>query len=538
MERATWRDQDAQHDALNTRHIQQIGGFMAVAYHSTRSSDHNVLAKQAILQGIAPDGGLYIQDSIGEKPLDLAKVCAQGFKATAYDVLSTLLDDYSDEELNRCIEGAYGSQWDTEAITPVSAIGDDWLLELFHGPTSAFKDVALQMLPRLMSVAREDAKAAGAAGAAGVAGAAGKNIMIVTATSGDTGKAALEGFKDVPGMGITVFYPEGKVSDIQRLQMVTQKGSNVAVCAVKGNFDDAQNAAKAIFANKDLAQELAGKGTVLSSANSINIGRLAPQVTYYFDAYAQLVAKGAISQGQKVTFCVPTGNFGDVLAGYFAKEMGLPVDRLIVASNSNKVLTDFLETGIYDRRRAFEKTISPSMDILVSSNLERLLYLASGKDTELVSYLMNQLVTEGVYTVPTQVMDTIRETFDAGFATDDQTRETIRSTWENCRVLIDPHTAVAKHVLDRVSRQADDVRVCLSTASPYKFSSDVLAALGHTTAGLDDFTCMHTLAEITGTNPPIQLSSLNDNVIIHTDVREKEQLASYVSEACGRIFAC
>lgn len=514
---------------------------MAVAYHSTRSSDHTVLAKQAILQGIAPDGGLYIQDSIGEKPLDLAKVCSQGFKATAFDVLSALLDDYSAEELTRCIEGAYGSQWDTQAITPVSAIGEDWLLELFHGPTSAFKDVALQMLPRLMSVAREDADVAGAVDAedtAGVAATAGKSIMIVTATSGDTGKAALEGFKDVSGMGITVFYPEGKVSDIQRLQMVTQKGSNVAVCAVKGNFDDAQNAAKAIFANKELAHELAGKGTVLSSANSINIGRLAPQVTYYFDAYAQLVAKGAIAQGQKVTFCVPTGNFGDVLAGYFAKEMGLPVERLIVASNSNKVLTDFLETGIYDRRRAFEKTISPSMDILVSSNLERLLYLASGKDTELVSYLMNQLVTKGIYTVPAQVMDTIRETFDAGFATDAQTRETIHSTWENCRVLIDPHTAVAKHVLDSVSRQAGNVRVCLSTASPYKFSSDVLAALGRSTAGLDDFACMHTLAEITGTNPPIQLSSLNDNVIIHTDVREKEQLASYVSEACVRIFAC
>lgn len=514
---------------------------MAVAYHSTRSSDHTVLAKLAILQGIAPDGGLYIQDSIGEKPLDLAKVCSQGFKATAFDVLSALLDDYSAEELTRCIEGAYSSQWDTQAITPVSAIGEDWLLELFHGPTSAFKDVALQMLPRLMSVAREDADVASAVdaeGTAGVVATAGKSIMIVTATSGDTGKAALEGFKDVPGMGITVFYPEGKVSDIQRLQMVTQKGSNVAVCAVKGNFDDAQNAAKAIFANKELAHELAGKGTVLSSANSINIGRLAPQVTYYFDAYAQLVAKGAIAQGQKVTFCVPTGNFGDVLAGYFAKEMGLPVERLIVASNSNKVLTDFLETGIYDRRRAFEKTISPSMDILVSSNLERLLYLASGKDTELVSYLMNQLVTKGIYTVPAQVMDTIRETFDAGFATDAQTRETIHSTWENCRVLIDPHTAVAKHVLDSVSRQAGNVRVCLSTASPYKFSSDVLAALGRSTAGLDDFACMHTLAEITGTNPPIQLSSLNDNVIIHTDVREKEQLASYVSEACGRIFAC
>lgn len=510
-------------------HILKIGGFMAVAYHSTRSFDHTVSAKQAILRGIAPDGGLYIQDSIGEKPLDLVKVCSQDFKSTAYDVLSALLDDYSPEELNRCIEGAYGTQWDTKTITPVSAIGDDWLLELFHGPTSAFKDVALQMLPRLMSVARKDTNAIGTSN---------QNIMIVTATSGDTGKAALEGFKDVPGMGITVFYPEGKVSDIQHLQMVTQKGSNVAVCAVNGNFDDAQNAAKAIFANKKLAQELADKNTVLSSANSINIGRLAPQVTYYFDAYAQLVAKGTITQGQKITFCVPTGNFGDVLAGYFAKEMGLPVDRLIVASNSNKVLTDFLTTGTYDRRRVFEKTISPSMDILVSSNLERLLYLASGKDTELLSYLMNQLVTEGVYTVPAQVMDTIRETFDAGFATDDQTRETIRSTWEDCHVLIDPHTAVAKHVLDRVSRHTNDVRICLSTASPYKFSSDVLAALGFSTANLDDFACMHTLAEITGTNPPIQLSSLNDNDIIHTDVREKEQLASYVFEACERIFAC
>lgn len=510
-------------------HILKIGVFMAVAYHSTRSSDHTVSAKQAILQGIAPDGGLYIQDSIGKKPLDLVKVCSQDFKSTAYDVLSALLDDYSPEELNRCIEGAYGTQWDTKTITPVSAIGDDWLLELFHGPTSAFKDVALQMLPRLMSVAREDTNAVDTNG---------QNIMIVTATSGDTGKAALEGFKDIAGMGITVFYPEGKVSDIQRLQMVTQKGSNVAICAVNGNFDDAQNAAKAIFANKKLAQELASKNTVLSSANSINIGRLAPQVTYYFDAYAQLVAKGTITQGQKVTFCVPTGNFGDVLAGYFAKEMGLPVDRLIVASNSNKVLTDFLETGTYDRRRAFEKTISPSMDILVSSNLERLLYLASGKDTELVSYLMNQLITEGIYTVPAQVMDTICETFDAGFTTDDQTRETICSTWEDCHVLIDPHTAVAKHVLDRVSRQTNDVRVCLSTASPYKFSSNVLAALGYSTANPDDFACMHTLAEITGTNPPIQLSSLNDNVIIHTDVREKEQLASYVFEACGRIFAC
>ena len=280
-------------------------------YHSTRGKSENVTSKQAILRGIAPDGGLYVADWVGEHKLDLAKICAQGFQETARDVLGTLLPDFTEDEIASCVEAAYGAQWDTPACCPVTPLGDDWLLELYHGPTSAFKDVALQMLPQLMGVARRGAEGED------------KKIMIVTATSGDTGKAALEGFAGVDGCGVTVFYPEGKVSDIQHLQMATQKGDNVAVCAVRGNFDDCQTEVKRIFADHEMAERLAREGAVLSSANSINVGRLAPQVTYYFDAYAQLVRAGAVEQGDEVTFCVPTGNFGDVLAGYYAKRLGL-----------------------------------------------------------------------------------------------------------------------------------------------------------------------------------------------------------------------
>ncbi len=281
-------------------------------YHSTRSAQQAVPSKTAILTGIAPDGGLYVSDQIGTVKLDLATVCSNDYHANARLVLGTLLPDYTADEIRTCVQGAYGSQWDTNAITPTTPLGNDWLLELYHGPTSAFKDVALQMLPRLMSVARHTA-------------GEGHNVMILTATSGDTGKAALDGFADVEGTGVTVFYPDGKVSDIQRLQMVTQRGSNVAVCGIRGNFDDAQTEVKRIFADKDVAARLLTKNTVLSSANSINVGRLVPQVTYYCDAYAQLVRAGAISVGDAVDFCVPTGNFGDVLAGYYAKLIGLPV---------------------------------------------------------------------------------------------------------------------------------------------------------------------------------------------------------------------
>ncbi len=493
---------------------------MAMFYHSTRSAHDSVTSKQAILAGIAPDGGLYVSDALGEAPVPLDVVCGQGFHETARLVLGTLLPDYAEDELSSCVAGAYGPQWDTPAICPVTPLGADWLLELYHGPTSAFKDVALQMLPRLMSAARAGD---------------GRRIMIVTATSGDTGKAALDGFSGVEGTGVTVFYPHGKVSDIQHLQMATQAGGNVAVCAVRGTFDDCQGEVKRIFADRALAERLAGEGAVLSSANSINVGRLAPQVTYYFDAYAQLVRRRAVRPGEEVTFCVPTGNFGDVLAGYFAKRLGLPVRRLVVASNENDVLTDFLTTGTYDRRRDFHKTISPSMDILVSSNLERLLYYASDGDCELVSSLMGELAEKGLYTVPDRVMDKIRETFSCGRADDGQTRATIRDTWRELGVLIDPHTAVAKHVLDAVPADGTQ-RVCLSTASPYKFCADVLGALGENTDGLDGFACMDALSALTGTAAPPQLSGLREAAVLHTDVCDRAEMGAFVEAACGRVF--
>lgn len=491
-------------------------------YHSTRSSADLVTSKQAILTGIAPDGGLYVSDQLGQTKLDLAQVSGLGYHAIAREVLGTLLDDYTQDEIAACVAGAYAENFDTPAVTPLVGVGSDWLLELWHGPTSAFKDVALQMLPRLMSAARTGSPEGG--------------IMIVTATSGDTGKAALDGFADVAGTGVTVFYPAGKVSDVQRLQMVTQRGGNVAVCGIRGTFDDAQTQVKRIFADHALADRLAKANVVLSSANSINVGRLVPQVTYYFDAYAQLVQSGAIAVGDKVDFCVPTGNFGDVLAGYYAKQLGLPVGKLIVASNTNKVLTDFIETGVYDRRREFVKTISPSMDILVSSNLERLLYYLTDGDCERVATWMASLSNTGLYELPADVMDRLRGTFACGFATDDDTRATIRSTWETNHMLIDPHTAVGKCVLDRMEGEGRQ-RVCLSTANPYKFSADVLRALGHDVEGLDGFACMDELERLTGMEAPKQLSSLRAAGVLHDGVCDQDQMSAFVERACERVFA-
>ena len=496
---------------------------METLYHSTRDASERIGSKQAILTGIAPDGGLFVSDEIASSTLDLATVCKNDYHANARLVLGTLLPDYTADEIATCVEGAYAEQWDTRAITPVSSVGNDWLLELYHGPTCAFKDVALQMLPRLMSAARTDA-------------GGGRNVMILTATSGDTGKAALDGFANVEGTGVTVFYPDGKVSDVQRLQMVTQQGNNVAVCGIRGNFDDAQTQVKSIFANEDVAARLLEHNTVLSSANSINVGRLVPQVTYYFDAYAQLVRKGVLSCGEKLDFCVPTGNFGDVLAGYYAKCLGLPVNKLIVASNENNVLTDFITTGTYDRRRPFHKTISPSMDILVSSNLERLLYYLADGDCELVASYMQSLATQGSYTVSKSILDKLNDGFACGFANDDATRSTIRSTWENLGVLIDTHTAVGKAVLDKRESEGFQ-RVCLSTASPYKFSADVLAALGSNTQGLNGFACMDELERITGTTAPSQLSSLRSAEELHTSVCDRDQMAAFVEDACARVFS-
>ena len=495
---------------------------METSYHSTRSSAERMSSKQAILAGIAPDGGLYVSDEIGKTSLDLAIVCANDYHANARLVLGTLLPDYTSEEIATCVAGAYGNQWDTQAITPLTPLGADWLLELYHGPTCAFKDVALQMLPRLMSAARKDA-------------GAGRNVMILTATSGDTGKAALDGFADVEGTGVTVFYPDGKVSDVQRLQMVTQRGSNVAVCGIRGNFDDAQTEVKNIFADEEVAARLLEANTVLSSANSINVGRLVPQVTYYFDAYAQLVRTGAIALGEEIDFCVPTGNFGDVLAGYYAKRLGLPVHKLIVASNANNVLTDFITTGTYDRRRPFHKTISPSMDILVSSNLERLLYYLADGDCNLVASYMRDLSQKGSYTVSDAILERLHQTFACGFADDDATRATIRNTWTDLGVLIDTHTAVGKAVVDARTTDGHQ-RVCLSTASPYKFSADVLAALGTSTDGMSGFVCMDELERITRTTAPAQLSGLRSAQELHTSVCDRDEMTKFVEDACARIF--
>lgn len=495
---------------------------METTYHSTRGTTQQMSSKQAILTGIAPDGGLFVSDQVFSSTIDLATICANDYHANARLVLGTLLPDYTEEEIATCVRGAYGTQWDTQAITPLSPLGNDWLLELYHGPTCAFKDVALQMLPRLMSVARLGA-------------GAGRNVMILTATSGDTGKAALDGFADVEGTGVTVFYPDGKVSDVQRLQMVTQRGSNVAVCGIRGNFDDAQTEVKNIFANKEVAARLLANNTVLSSANSINVGRLVPQVTYYFDAYAQLVRTGSITRGDAVDFCVPTGNFGDVLAGYYAKRLGLPVGKLIVASNANNVLTDFITTGTYDRLRPFHKTISPSMDILVSSNLERLLYYLSDGDCELVASYMADLSDKGSYTVSGKILSELRASFDCGFADDDATRATIRSTWETLNVLIDTHTSVAKAVLDKRATEGRQ-RICLSTASPYKFSADVLEALGAQEEGLNGFECMDELERRTGTAAPAQLSRLRGALELHTDVCDQDKMAAFVESACARVF--
>ena len=494
---------------------------METLYHSTRSADEVVTSKQAIRAGIAPDGGLYVSDQLGAVKLDLTAVAAQGYHATARDVLGALLSDYTADEIASCVAGAYAENFDTPEVTPLTPLGPDWLLELYHGPTCAFKDVALQMLPRLMSVAREGE---------------GQNIMIVTATSGDTGKAALEGFADVPGTGVTVFYPDGKVSDIQHLQMVCQRGANVAVAGIRGNFDDAQTQVKRIFASAEVNARLAKAGTVLSSANSINVGRLVPQVAYYVDAYSQLVKRGAIALGDEVDYCVPTGNFGDVLAGYYAKRMGLPVGRLIVASNTNKVLTDFIETGTYDRRRDFVKTISPSMDILISSNLERLLYYLTDGDCEQVAAWMAQLSDKGLYTLPAPIMDRLRETFACGFATDEDTRNTIRSTWDELGILLDPHTAVGVCVAGRRASEGR-TRVCLSTANPYKFSADVLAALGKDTSDMDGFACMDALQELTGEPAPAQLSGLREAPVLHPDVVDQDGMATFVEDACTRVFS-
>ncbi len=484
--------------------------------YSTRSSRHTASSTQAVLKGIAPDGGLYTPISFADLKVDVGSLLNMSAVEISAEVIGRLLDDFTREEMHSLIEAAYAGKFETPDLTPVEKVGSDFVLELFRGPTSAFKDVALSVLPRLITAAKAKL---------GVD----EEIVILTATSGDTGKAALEGFHDVEGTRIVVFYPDGGVSDVQKAQMVTQAGGNVGVCAVRGNFDDAQTGVKNIFADDEQNRWAAAAGARLSSANSINIGRLAPQVAYYFKAYCDLVLRGEIRLGEPVNFIVPTGNFGDILAGEYARRMGLPVARLVCASNANNVLTDFINTGVYDRRREFYKTASPSMDILVSSNLERYLFLASGCDFDLVFKLMAQLKDEGVYTAPQSLMDEMREHFWAGCADDARALAAIGEVWRRHGYLMDTHTAVAWAVMDDFKAQVDNgwANVVLSTASPYKFSRDVLSAICDEKPE-SGFGAMDLLHQLTEVPVPAPLAALRDMTPRFTDCVDRTDMLDYV----------
>ncbi len=481
-------------------------------YHSTRSKESCVDSAQAVLLGLAPDGGLYMPQQM---PVFDAAACLEGNPyEMAAAILSAFLPDIPN--MKKLVSKAYTGKFAAEDLTPTVPVGDFSVLELFHGPTSAFKDVALSMLPQLLTAAKAEKKQE-------------KDILILTATSGDTGKAALEGFHDVEGVRICVFYPHGGVSGVQRAQMVTQEGSNVTVCAVQGNFDDAQTGVKNIFAACSDGQLLQNRDFCLSSANSINIGRLAPQVMYYFKAYRDLLDSGRIQMGDEVNFSVPTGNFGDILAGYLAKLLGLPVGMLVCASNAKNVLTDFIRTGTYDRRRSLHKTLSPSMDILVSSNLERLLYLMSGQDTALVADLMAQLSAGGIYTVPENLRKTIQDSFWAGCCDDRGAQAAIGQVWQENHYLCDPHTATGWAVAQDYVNQTGDHRpmVVLSTASAYKFPAAVLEALGAKPAA-DEFDQMDQLHALTGAAVPANLATLRGKEEKHTGVIGKEEMLSFV----------
>ena len=431
---------------------------MDLRYRSTRDSSVRATASQAILKGLSADGGLFVPDSIPALDVDLDELAKMDYQETAYAVMSRFLTDFTEEELKDCIRRAYDEKFDTPEIAPLSKADGAYYLELYHGATIAFKDMALSILPHLMTASAKKNQV--------------KNeIVILTATSGDTGKAALAGFADVPGTRIVVFYPKNGVSPIQEKQMVTQKGANVKVIGIHGNFDDAQSGVKAIFGDRELEREMAGAGFQFSSANSINIGRLVPQIVYYVYAYGKLYANGEIEKGEKINIVVPTGNFGNILAAYYAKQMGLPVAKLICASNENKVLFDFFQTGSYDRNREFILTSSPSMDILISSNLERLIYRIAGEDDRADAEFMKNLAEKGVYEITPAMREKLAD-FYGNFATEEETARTIRDLYEKTGYVIDPHTAVASCVYGKYKADTADgtKTVIASTASPYKFT--------------------------------------------------------------------
>lgn len=487
---------------------------MELFYRSTRNENVMLTASEAILQGLSDEGGLFVPERIPVLNVSLSEIAGMDYQETAYMVMKQFLTDFTEEELKSCIRLAYDEKFDTEAIAPLAYVDGTYYLELFHGPTIAFKDMALSILPHLMTTA---AKKQGVT----------DEIVILTATSGDTGKAALSGFADVEGTRIIVFYPKGGVSEVQRLQMVTQKGKNTAVVAIHGNFDEAQSGVKRMFEDPKLREELREAGFRFSSANSINIGRLVPQIVYYVYAYGGLLKNGEIQEGDLVNVVVPTGNFGNILAAYFAKEMGIPIAKLICASNENKVLFDFFCTGTYDRNREFVLTESPSMDILISSNLERLIYQVAGQDAQKDCELMKALNTEGKYEITGEMKAGLID-FVGGYATEEQTSQAIHDTYQRNGYVMDTHTAVASYVSEQYRKETGDAKkmVVASTASPYKFARSVMTSIDSKYEGMDDFALIEELKKVSGVEIPNAVKEIMDAKVLHNrecDVDQMEQ---------------
>lgn len=494
---------------------------MNLLYKSTRNSEKTVTASEAILKGLAEDGGLFVPTSIPKLDVSLEELKDMNYQETAYVVMKQFLTDFTEEELKDCIAKAYDAKFDTEEIAPLVKVGNTYYLELFHGATIAFKDMALSILPHLLTTSAKKNHV--------------KNeIVILTATSGDTGKAALAGFADVEGTRIIVFYPKNGVSKVQKLQMVTQKGANTSVVAIHGNFDCAQSGVKAIFENKELAKEMADAGFQFSSANSINIGRLVPQIVYYVYAYAKLLQNEEIQEGEEINVVVPTGNFGNILAAYFAKKMGIPIDKLICASNENKVLFDFFQTGVYDKNREFILTNSPSMDILISSNLERLIYMIAGQDAQKNSQLMQALKTDGVYELSDDMKANLDD-FAAGYATEAQVKETIADIYKKTGYVIDTHTAVAAKVCKSYMETSKDTKktVIASTASPYKFARSVMTAIDDKYDALEEFDLIDSLEVVSNVDIPNAVEEIRNAKVLHTRECDADKMEETVKEILG-----
>lgn len=494
---------------------------MSIMYKSTRGSLKSVTASEAILKGLAEDGGLFVPEKLPKLPCSIEDFAGKSYQETAYLVMKEFLTDFTEEELKQCIRAAYDEKFDTPEMTPIKEEDGVFFLELFHGATIAFKDMALSILPHLLTTSAKKNQV--------------KNeIVILTATSGDTGKAAMAGFADVPGTRIIVFYPKDGVSPVQERQMVTQKGENTFVVGIQGNFDDAQSGVKAIFNDKALARELDAAGFQFSSANSINIGRLVPQVVYYVYAYAKLLHSGALKSGEWMNVVVPTGNFGNILAAYYAKNMGVPIGKLICASNENKVLFDFFETGKYDRNREFVLTSSPSMDILISSNLERLIYRIAGEDAGKNQAFMDSLSKDGVYEITEEMREQLKD-FYGNYATEDETRETIKAYFEKCGYVLDTHTAVAASVYEKYKREAKDSTktIIASTASPYKFARSVMSAIDEKYGAMEDFALIDELSRLSGTKIPAAIEEIRSAPVRHNTVCGKSEMVRVVKENLG-----